>query len=66
MGERLDTTGGVILRKYDDGSMAKVNLVNGYVSGFSAINGPGEYELTVKYKENGITVKTTYTITVTE
>lgn len=66
MGERLDTAGGVIRCEYDDGSITRVNLVNGYVSGFSAINGPGEYELTVKYKENGITVKTTYTITVTE
>ena len=66
LGDPLDTTGGVILREYVDGSTARVNLVNGNVSGYAAIKTPGTYELTVKYKENGITAHTTYTITVTE
>ena len=63
---RLDTTGGVILCKYVDGSELRVNLTNGNVSGFGAISGPGTYELTVSYKENSVPKTTTYTITVTE
>ena len=66
VGDSLDTTGGVLLCKYADGSELYLDLVNGYVSGFSNVNGPGTYELTVKYKENGTTARTTYTITVTE
>lgn len=66
LGEWLDTNGGVIVREYADGSTANITLVNSYVSGFADIKTPGTYELTVKYKENGIVCKTTYTITVTE
>lgn len=66
LGERLDTTNGVILCEYSDGTKARVNLTNGDVSGFSKIDGPGEYVLTVKYKKNGIIATTTYIITVTE
>lgn len=65
LGERLDTTGGVISCEYADGTILKVNLVNGHVSGFGAIKAPGTYELTVKYVEQGVVCKTTYTITVT-
>ena len=66
LGERLDTTGGVILCEYKDGTITRVNLTNGDVSGYSRIDAPGTYELTVKYKKNGIIATTTYTITVTE
>ena len=66
LGEWLDTNGGVIVREYADGSTANITLVNSYVSGFADIKTPGTFELTVKYKENVIVCKTTYTITVTE
>lgn len=65
-GEWLDTTGGMILREYVDGTTAELTLVNSYIFGWEDVNGPGTYELTVKYKENGVTAETTYTITVTE
>lgn len=66
LGERLNTTNGVILCEYSDGTVTRVNLTNEDVSGFSKIDGPGEYVLTVKYKKNGVLATTTYTITVTE
>ena len=66
LGERLDTSEGVILCEYKDGSTFRVSLLNKYVYGFSQVTAPGTYELTVKYKENGIIATTTYTITVTE
>lgn len=66
VGEWLDTNGGVLLREYVDGTSAKLTLVNSYIFGWENVNGPGEYELTVKYMENGIICETTYTITVTE
>ena len=66
LGEWLSTDGGVIVRKYKDGSTARINLVNSYVYGFVDITEPGEYELSVKYVEDGVLAETTYTITVTE
>ena len=66
LGEWLDTTGGVIIREYVDGSTARLTLTNSDVYGFVAIKEPGTYELTVKIVEKGIVCKTTYTITVTE
>lgn len=66
VGEWLDTTGGVLLRKYADGSELYLDLINSYVFGFVDVDGPGEYVLTVKYMENGTLAETTYTITVTE
>ena len=66
VGDRLDTSGGVILCEYIDGSVYRVALENSNVSGYSYKNGPGTYELTVHYIENTIHVTTTYTITVTE
>ena len=66
LGERLSTSGGVILCEYQDGSTFRISLVNGYVYGYSKITEPGEYQLTVKYKENGIVATCTFTITVTE
>ena len=64
--EWLDTTGGVILCKYADGSEYRLTLVNSYIFGWEDVTGPGEYTLTVKYIENGILAETTYDITVTE
>jgi len=65
LGEGLDTTGGVILCEYVDGSVFRVNLTNHSVYGYGNISVPGTYELTVKYLENGVIAETTYTITVT-
>ena len=65
VGQTLDTTGGALKLHYSDGSELRVNLTNQDVFGFDAIKGPGTYTLTVKYKENGVIVSTTYTITVT-
>lgn len=65
LGEGLDTTGGIILCEFVDGSVLHVNLTNGNVAGFSAINAPGTYDLYVEYVDNGILATTTYTITVT-
>ena len=66
LGEYLDTNEGIIVCEYQDGSTKRIPLEYNDVSGFSKISAPGTYELTVKYKENGIVVYTTYTITVTE
>lgn len=65
-GEWLDTTGGMILREYVDGSKAEITLVNNYIFGWEDVKGPGNYTLTVKYIENGVLAETTYDITVTE
>lgn len=66
LGDRLSTTGGVILRHYSDGSALRIALINGYVSGFRAAMdaGVGEYTLTVSYEEEGVIEQTTYTITI--
>lgn len=65
-GGRLDTTGGVILRRYTNGTIKRVNLTNQDVSGWEKVNGVGTYTYVVTYTENGITCRTTYDITVTE
>lgn len=68
LGEWLNTTGGVLLCTYTDGTTKQVDLVNKYVSGFkpAMTAGVGEHELTVYYSENGIQVSTTYKITITQ
>lgn len=66
VGEWLDTTGGMLVREYIDGTTAEITLVNSYVYGFGDIEGPGTYTLTVEYEENGIIETTEYQITVTE
>lgn len=66
LGERLNTSGGIMVREYMDGSTVRINLRNSDVFGWSQIDGPGTYTLTVKYAENGVLVTTTYDITVTE
>lgn len=70
--EWLDTNGGVIVREYKDGSIMRISLVNSYVFGWEAAlqafeaGEEGPYTLTVKYKEGGILVETTYEITISE
>ena len=68
VGEWLDTEGGMLVREYVDGSTARITLVNSYIFGWDEAwaNGLGEYELTVKYVENGVIATTTYMINVTE
>lgn len=65
VGESLDTTGGVLVRKYKDGSSAKISLINSYVYGFNTST-PGTYTLTVIYIENGLQAQTSYEIVVSE
>ena len=72
VGDFYETNGGMLLKEYNDGTTERCILLDTYVLGREAafVNGRakniGTYELTVKYKENGVTVYTTYTITVTE
>lgn len=59
--EHLDTSGGVLLRKFTNGDIRRVNLVNGYVYGFHKNFGtPGAHTAIVQYTENGITCRTSY------
>ena len=66
VGEWLDTTGGVILITYSDGSTSRSSLVNNEVYGWTSetSNTPGTYTLTVKYVEKGILAEATFTVVV--
>jgi len=70
--EWLDTNGGVIVREYKDGTIKRISLENSDVYGWETAQAAfeageeGPYTLTVKYKEGGILVETTYEITITE
>ena len=68
LGEKLDVTGGTFTCYYSNGTTQTVDLAIRYTSGFMpAMNqGAGEYDITVKYEENGVQVETTYKITITE
>ena len=66
IGEPFDVSGIFLVRQYVDGSEVRVNLLATDVYGLDKITGPGEYELTVRYSEDGVLCTTTYTITVTE
>ena len=63
VGEVLDTSGGVILCQYSDGTIRRIDLTNNAVSGFHS-SAAGTYALTVKYTEKGVTAQTTYAISV--
>ena len=64
----LRTNGGTFVCTYSDGSTKTVDLINEYIYGFrdAYLAGVGEYDITVKYEENGVQVETTYKITITE
>ena len=64
LGERLDTSGGVLLCEYTDGSARRINLTSSMVSGFDKVKSPGTYTLTVRYEEKGVVATTTYAIRV--
>jgi len=66
--EGLNTKGGVFVCTYTDGTTKTVDLINEYIYGFRVayLSGLGTYDITVKYSENGVTVETTYKITITE
>ncbi len=75
VGEWLDTTGGMLLKHYSDGTTERTVLVNNYIiDGWDEAwelgageTGSATYTLTVRYKEDGSKpVKTTYDITITE
>ena len=66
VGDQLNTEGGIIVVEFSDGSTVRLAMMNRYViSGFNT-DAPGTYEVTVRYQQNGVSVYTTYTITVTE
>lgn len=66
IGDTLSVKGGVILVKYTDGSEQPVNLILSHIPNKPVLDTAKEYEITIKYKENGEPVYLTYTITVTE
>ena len=68
LGEWLNTDGGIILKKYSDGTTSRTIIINQYIDGWDDVTsgGVGTYTLTIKYKEGGVLKKTTYEITVTE
>lgn len=66
VGDLLDVNGAVMVRHYADGSVMRLNLRRTDVYGWSQIDGPGTYTLTVKYAENGVLCTFDYEITVTE
>ena len=67
VGEKFSYKTGKIVCTYDDGSTKVVDLTLNELSGFEGVTKEvGEHVITVKYRENGVTMKTTYTITVTE
>ena len=68
VGEKLDVNGVYVVREYLDGSTVKVNLLKTDVEGWrdAYYGGPGTYTLRVSYEENGVTVYTSFDITITE
>lgn len=68
VGDPLRSKDGVLLCTYSDGTTKTVQMSNKYVYGFdnAMSQGVGEYDITVKYSENGVQVSTTYKITITE
>lgn len=68
LNEFLETTGGVLLCTYADGTTKRVDLEPEYVTGFRYAMkvGAGEHELTVTYTEKSVSVETTYKITIAE
>lgn len=68
LNERPDLSGAVLLCTYADGTTKNVELDPAWVYGFATAlrSGVGEYDITVKYTEDDVTVETTYKITITE
>ena len=66
IGERLDTSGGVLCCEYSDGSVKDITLTPSMVSGFENATAPGVYSLTVTYTEDGIVAQTTFDINMQE
>ena len=69
LGDPLRSKDGTFICTYTDGTTKTYALSNKYVYGFVAAmesGVPGEYELTVKYTEKGVTAETTYKITISE
>lgn len=66
VGDKLDTSGGVLTLFYSDDSSFRISLLNRYVSGFDSTAPNEALVLTVSYSENGVLCKTSYTVTVAE
>ncbi|MBR2966790.1 MAG: bacterial Ig-like domain-containing protein [Clostridia bacterium] len=68
VGEWLNTSGGMLLKHYNDGTTVRTIIINSYISGWQEAydSGVGTYTLTITFKENGVVQKTTYDITISE
>lgn len=62
--EGLMITGAYLICKYSDDSQISVGLAYKHIYGTSKITGIGEYELTIKYNDNGIVLETPLIITI--
>ena len=63
---RLNLQGAYILCEYDDGSTIKVGLESHHIINWNTVNSPCSFDMTVKYRENGITKTTTVKVTITK
>ena len=61
LGDSLDITGGILECVYSDGSTKEIPLSYDYIYGFKN-DQVGEFDIIVKYSENGIQVQTSYRI----
>ncbi len=66
VGDWLDTTGGILLCTYRDGSTLRVDMGNHMVDFPEELVAGQTYTLTVQYIEEGILAQTTYDITVVD
>ncbi len=63
---RMDLTGGIIACHYSNGEIIYPELtMYSIATPLSSISGVGEYTILVQYTEDGVTVTTTFTITIT-
>ena len=65
VGETLSVEGGVLLKKYENGTTEEMALTDDMVIDFTSKK-PGTYNVTVSYMEDANLVEITYKITVTE
>lgn len=65
VGEWINTSTGVLLCQYTDGTTEEKQLLDDYIYGNFSMDEVGTYPVTVKYTEGGITSQTMYYITIT-
>lgn len=64
IGESLDTTGGIIVCQYADGTSSSFPLTNAHILSLKPFSASGHPDITVQYTENGVTCTTTFMVTV--